>query len=256
MKNDSKVIIITGAGTGVGSACAIELARSGANILINYSKSEAGAYETEKHCKKEGVDAVCVPGNVEEDQACKNIVRTAIDRWGRVDGLVNNAGITKFVPAHDLDGLTAEDFISMYSVNVIGAYQMIRACAPHLKETGGSIVNMSSIAGVKSIGSSTAYIASKAALNAMTVALARALAPEIKINAICPALIDTEWHSKRFDPEKYEQFLEKYRSTVPLKAAASPRDIAELTRWLLTENKLITGESILIDGGLHLGKQM
>jgi 3-oxoacyl-[acyl-carrier protein] reductase len=183
-------------------------------------------------------------------------VSKTIDQWGRIDGLVNNAGITKFAAPNDLDALSSQDFIDLYSTNVVGPYQMLRACSEHLKTSRGSVVNVSSIAGIKAIGSSTAYVASKAALNAMTVALARALAPEIRINAVCPGLVDTEWHSKRFSDEEYKSFLGKYEKTVPLGEAATPKDIADTILWLLSSARLITGETILVDAGLHLGKPM
>ena len=250
------VIIITGGGTGVGSACAQALAKYGARVVIAYNKSKEGAIAAEKKCKALGGDAITVKGNVALDNDCKNIVSKTINQWGRIDGLVNNAGITKFAAPNNLDALSSQDFIDLYSTNVIGSYQMLRACSEYLKTSRGSVVNVSSIAGIKAIGSSTAYIASKAALNAMTVALARALAPEIRINAVCPGLVDTEWHSKRFSKEEYKSFLEKYEKTVPLKEAATPEDIAETILWLLSSARLITGETILVDAGLHLGKPM
>ena len=250
------VVIITGGGTGVGAACAQVLAKHGARIIINYNKSQTGALETAKQCKKLGGDAITIQGNVVFDDDCKKIAVEAIEQWGRIDGLINNAGITKFAAPGDLEALSANDFIDLYSTNVVGSYQMIRACADHLKTSRGSVVNISSIAGIKAIGSSTAYIASKAALNAMTVALARALAPEIRINAVCPGLVDTDWHSKRFSENEYKSFLKNYEKTVPLKSVATPEDIADSVIWLLSSARLVTGETILVDAGLHLGKPM
>jgi 3-oxoacyl-[acyl-carrier protein] reductase len=209
-----------------------------------------------KKCKALGGDAITIQGDVALDDDCKKIVSKTIDQWGRIDGLVNNAGITKFAAPNDLDALSSQDFIDLYSTNVIGSYQMLRACSEHLKTSRGSVVNVSSIAGIKAIGSSTAYIASKAALNAMTVALARGLAPEIRVNAVCPGLVNTEWHSKRFSDEEYKSFLGKYEKTVPLGEAATPKDIADTILWLLSSARLITGETILVDAGLHLGKPM
>ena len=237
------VIIVTGGGTGVGAACARVLAKRGARVVINYKKSQAGALEAAKQCKQLGGDAITTQGNVVLDDDCKKIASEAMERWGRIDGLVNNAGITKFAAPRDLAALSSEDFIDLYSTNVVGSYQMIRACAEHLKTSRGSVVNISSIAGVKAIGSSTAYIA-------------RALAPEIRINAVCPGLVDTEWHSKRFSENEYKSFLENYENTVPLRSAATPEDIAECVIWLLSSARLVTGETILVDAGLHLGKPM
>lgn len=249
------VCIVTGSATGTGAACAVQLARKGARVVINYTKSVKDAQETLEKCKAAGTDAIVVQGDVAVDADCRKLAQAALDKWGRIDGLVNNAGITKFAAAADLDALTAEDFQRIYAVNVIGPYQMIRACAPAMKRQGtAAIVNISSISGIKGIGSSTAYIASKGALNAMTLALARSLAPEIRVNAVCPGLIETRWHLSRFSEEDYAKFKANYEKTVPLAKAASADDVAEVAVWLLEGAAQITGETILVDGGLHLGK--
>ena len=249
------VCIVTGSATGTGAACAVQLARKGARVVINYTKSVKDAQETLEKCKAAGTDAIVVQGDVAVDADCRKLAQAALDKWGRIDGLVNNAGITKFAAAADLDALTAEDFQRIYAVNVIGPYQMIRACAPAMKRQGSAaIVNISSISGIKGIGSSTAYIASKGALNAMTLALARSLAPEIRVNAVCPGLIETRWHLSRFSEADYAKFKANYEKTVPLAKAASADDVAEVAVWLLEGAAQITGETILVDGGLHLGK--
>ena len=255
MKLEGTVCIVTGAGTGTGAACAIQLAKKGSRVLVNYSRSEQEARSVVEQCVAAGGDALLAKGNVADDNDCRALAQTALDKWGRIDALINNAGITKFARASDLDALDAEDFQRIYAVNVIGAYQMVRACVPAMKKQGtGSIVNISSLSGVRGVGSSTAYIASKGALNAMTLALARALAPEIRVNAVCPGLIDTRWHSARFNPEDYEKFKAGYENTVPLAKTASPDDVADVALWLLEGAALVTGETILVDGGFHLGK--
>ena len=255
MELKDAVCIVTGAGTGTGAACAIQLAKKGGRVLVNYSRSENEALDVVEQCIAAGGDAVPAKGNVADDKDCRALAQTALDKWGRIDALINNAGITKFAAASDLDALDAEEFQSIYAVNVIGAYQMTRACAPAMKKQGSaSIVNISSLSGVRGVGSSTAYVASKGALNAMTLALARALAPEIRVNAVCPGLIDTRWHSARFNAEDYEKFKAGYEKVVPLEKAASPEDVAEVAIWLLEGAALVTGETILVDGGFHLGK--
>ena len=256
MNLKNKVIIVTGGGTGVGAKCAVLAAKQGARVIINYNSSSTEAKKTLSQCETSGGSAVMVQGNVTVDQDCKKITDLAVTRWGGIDGLINNAGITKFASAKDLGSLSSDDFINIYKTNVVGAYQMIRACEPYLRVSSGSVVNISSIAGIKAIGSSTAYIASKSALNAITASLARALAPEIRINAICPGLVDTNWHSNRFAENEYATFLKNYEKTVPLNKAAKPEDIADTALWLISSGKLITGETILVDGGLHLGKSM
>ena len=255
MKLKGSVCIITGSATGTGAACAVQLAGKGARVVINYTKSEADAKETAKKCEAAGGEAIVVQGDVAVDADCRKLARAALDKWGRIDGLVNNAGITKFAAHADLDALTAEDFQHIYAVNVIGPYQMVRACTPAMKKQGsGAVVNVSSISGVKGIGSSVAYVASKGALNAMTLSLARALAPEIRVNAICPGLIETRWHLSRFSTEDYAKFKSNYEKSVPLAKAASADDVAEVAVWLLEGAAQVTGETILVDGGLHLGK--
>jgi len=224
-------------------------------VVVNYTKSEKDAKETLAACQATGAEAILVKADVASDADCRALARAAVDRWGRIDALINNAGITKFAAATDLDALDAADFQRLYAVNVIGPYQMIRACVPAMKQQGkGAIVNISSISGVMGIGSSTAYVASKGALNAMTLALARALAPQIRVNAVCPGLIETRWHLSRFSREDYSRFKQNYEKTVPLAKAASPDDVAEVALWLIEGAALITGESILVDAGLHLGK--
>jgi 3-oxoacyl-[acyl-carrier protein] reductase len=255
MDLQSAVCIVTGSATGTGSACAIRLAKKGARVVINYSKSEKDAKETVKACQDAGAETLLVKGDVSSDADCRAMAKAAIDKWGRIDALINNAGITKFVAAADLEGLDAQDFQRLYAVNVIGPYQMIRACAPAMKKQGNAaIVNISSISGVRGIGSSTAYVASKGALNAMTLALARSLAPEIRVNAVCPGLIETRWHLDRFSEADYAKFKANYEKSVPLAKAASADDVAEVAVWLIEGASLVTGESILVDGGLHLGK--
>ncbi|MFN0038924.1 MAG: SDR family NAD(P)-dependent oxidoreductase [Burkholderiales bacterium] len=255
MKLANAVCIVTGSATGTGAACAVQLARKGCRVVVNFTKSQSEAAATVEQCRASGAEAIAVRADVAADADCRALAQAALDKWGRIDGLINNAGITKFAPAADLDALDAGDFQRIYAVNVIGPYQMIRACAPAMKkQQAGAIVNVSSISGVMGIGSSTAYIASKGALNAMTLALARSLAPQIRVNAVCPGLIETRWHLSRFSPEDYAKFKAGYEKTVPLAKAASPEDVAEVAVWLLEGAAQITGEIIMVDGGLHLGK--
>lgn len=255
MNLKQSVCIVTGSATGTGAACAVQLARKGARVVVNFTKSESEAKVTAEKCKAAGGEAIVVQADVALDADCRKLAQAALDKWDRIDGLVNNAGITKFAAAADLDALTAEDFQRIYAVNLIGPYQMIRACVPAMKrQTAASIVNVSSISGVMGIGSSTAYVASKGALNAMTLALARSLAPGIRVNAVCPGLIETRWHLSRFSEEDYAKFKANYEKTVPLAKAASADDVAEVAVWLLEGAAQVTGETILVDGGLHLGK--
>jgi 3-oxoacyl-[acyl-carrier protein] reductase len=251
-----KVAIVTGSGTGVGAATALALAGRGYDVLINYSKSETAAKDSLAACQRAGADALLIRGNVAEDSDCKAIVQAAVGRWGRVDALVNNAGITSFAGAGNWDAIDAESFQRIVAVNSVGTFQMIRASAPHLKATGGSIVNVSSIAGALGIGSSVAYIASKGAVNAMTLYFARALAPDVRVNAVCPGLITTRWFVDGIGQEGYEKLKATYESTVPLGRASTPEDVADAVLWLTASARVVTGELLLLDSGVHLGGQV
>src|SRR5579871_865012 len=205
-----KTAIVTGSATGIGSAVAIGLANRGANVVVNYTRSKQEAEETAEKARKCGVEVRLVQADVASDEDCRKLAQAAQDAWGRIDILVNNSGTTKFVTNHaDLDSLSAEDFTRIYSVNVIGPFQMIRACIAGLKANkDGAVVNVSSIAGVAGIGSSVAYAASKGALNTMTYSLARALAPDVRVNAVCPGYVDTPWFVKQFGTEMAEKIAE------------------------------------------------
>lgn len=255
MNVEAKVCIVTGGGTGTGAACARQLAAKGWNVVVNYSRSAAEADATVAACRDAGGDAIAVQASVADDTACRALAAAAIDMWGRIDALVNSAGITKFAHAAKLDALDAEDFQQMYAVNVVGAYQMIRACVPAMRAAGaGTVVNVSSIAGINGLGSSVAYVASKGALNTMTLSLARALAPTIRVNAVCPGLIETRWHMARFEPEAYAKFKQGYENSVPLATAASADDVADAVVWLIEGARIVTGELLKVDSGWHLGK--
>lgn len=251
---DSAVCIVTGAAVGVGSACAVQLAKKSARVVINYSKSEQEALATQADCHAAGAEAIVVQGDVAQDADCKRIAQAALDKWGRIDALINNAAITKFVDQRDLDGIHADDFQRLYAVNVIGPYQMTRAAMPALQKQDGSVVMISSMSGLTGVGSSNAYVASKGALNTLTLALARALAPSVRVNAVCPGLIETRWHTARFqNPDDYEKFRDKYAENVALGKACNADDVAEVAVWLVEQGGMITGEMIKVDGGQHLG---
>ncbi|MEQ1752753.1 MAG: glucose 1-dehydrogenase [Micropepsaceae bacterium] len=254
MQLKDQVAIVTGSATGIGSAVATKLAGMGARVVVNCTKSLKDAEETIASIKAAGADAILGQGDVSNDADCRQIAKLATDQWGRIDILVNNAGTTKFADHADLDALNGDDFINIYKVNVVGAYQMIRACAPGLKASGfGRVVNVSSIAGVLGVGSSVAYAASKGALNTMTKSLARSLAPEIRVNAVCPGFVGTRWFSERFGPETYARIVDHNVNSVPLHRAGTPEDIAEVVAFFCGEGaRHITGETMLTDAGHHL----
>ena len=251
MKNG--VSIVTGSSSGVGAACARQLAERGSHVVINYVNNEAGAKETQAACEALGVETTIVRADVAQDDDCRRLAQAALDKWGRIDALVNNAGTTKFCPHNDLDGLSKEDFLHIYSVNTVGAYQMTRAVRESMQRGGrGSIVNVASVAGVMGIGSSVAYAASKGALVTMTLSLARVLGPEIRVNAVCPGFIQGAWLEAGLGKEAYAAAKARLEATTPLRLTATPETVADAILYFVCGADLVTGETLMLDGGMHL----
>jgi 3-oxoacyl-[acyl-carrier protein] reductase len=249
-----KVAIVTGSATGVGAAAAIMLAERNCNVVINYTRSKDEAEATAAECRSKGVEALTFQADVSEDAQCRAMVQAAVDAWGRVDYLINNAARTKFNPFPNMEGVTKQDFLDIYAVNVVGAYQMIRAVEPVMRKLGkGAIVNDSSIGGVTGIASSIPYAASKAALNLMTKSLAHVLGPEIRINTVVPGMIQTRWLQGGLGDEDYQKMLAATAAGLPLKKVATAEEIAEVLVWFLEGAALVTGETLIVDSGLHLG---
>ena len=258
MSNDGLCAIVTGSASGLGAATSAILAKNGARIVINYSSSRKEAEATADLCRTAGSEVVVVQGDVARDEDCKKIVAAAAP-WGRLDALINNAGTTKHVPHGNLDGLSADDFQRLFGVNTIGPFQMVRA-ARSLLEAGAkaagrasAVVNVSSVAGISGVGSSIAYAASKGALNTITYSLARALAPLIRVNTVCPGYIDTPWFTKGRGEEAGKQVRDSVIAKVPLKVASSADDVAALVCFLATPaSGNMTGELVRMDAGSHL----
>ena len=252
---ENAVVVVTGASTGLGRAIAVGAAEQGAKaVIVNYASSDAEAEITATLVREAGAAAVLAQGDVGQDEDCRRVVAAAA-QFDRIDALFNNAGISRIAAYSDLDLLSADDFLAMYRVNVVGAYQMVRAARALLEVSGrAAVVNTSSIAGITGGGSSIAYASSKAALNAMTMGLARALAPAIRVNAICPGFIDSPWFDKLGYKGGKEALREHIAATTPLKAASTPEDIAGSALFLASPAaRHITGETLLVDAGLHLG---
>ena len=241
---------------GLGAAIALGAAKRGAEaVVLNCSKSRKEAEATAEAVRGAGAEVLIAEGDVSEDAHCRRIAEVAA-RFGRLDALVNNAGVTKHVQNHaNLDGLTKEDFLHLYAVNTVGPFQMLRACRPLLEAAEHpSVLMTSSISAVTGVGSSVAYAASKGALNTMVLSLARALAPKIRVNAICPGFMDTRWFSSVFGEEKAARVRENVAKSVPLQVAAKPEDIADAALFFISDAaRHVTGETLLIDGGAHLG---
>jgi 3-oxoacyl-[acyl-carrier protein] reductase len=254
---EGAVVLVTGASTGLGRAIAVETAERGAaTVVINYASSEAEARETARLVEAAAARGVVVQGDVAQDDDCIRIAAAAA-AFGRIDALFNNAGVTKFANDHAaLDAVSGDDFLRIYAVNVVGSYQMIRAARALLEAAPapGAVVNTASIAGVLGIGSSVPYAASKGALITMTISLARALAPKIRVNAICPGYIDTPWFGRGMPPERLERLREAVAATTPLKVASTAEDIAGAAVFLGSPaSRHITGEALMVDAGTHLG---
>lgn len=244
-----RAAIVTGGGTGVGRATALLLADHGYNLTINYSRSREEAEETVAMIKAKGVKAQCLEADVASDAACRSLIAACLDQDGRLDVLVNNAGTTCFVDHADLEGVTDDHWRRIFDVNVKGAFQCIRAARPALERTGdGQVINVSSIAGIMGIGSSVPYAASKAAMNNMTVSLARALAPLIRINAVAPGFVDSRWLRNALG-EGFDEARQEQEKLLPLGKVCAPEDIAEGIMGFVNGSKLITGQILVIDGG-------
>ena len=253
MEVSGAVFIVTGSATGLGAAVARRLAGKGGRVVINYTRSVAEAEETAAACSDLGGETILCQADVAVDEDCRRMAREALGRWGRIDVLVNNAARSKIVAHADLEGLTGEDFSQIFAVNVTGAYQMVRAVTPAMKEQGrGAIVNISSGSGFTGSGSSIAYAASKGALNTMTLSLARALAPQIRVNAVCPGVMQTRWWREGLGEENYAGFIERYAERTLLKTAGHPDIVAETVVWLLEGAEHVTGETIQVNAGSHL----
>jgi len=254
MSSNIQAAIVTGGGTGVGRATALRLARQGANVLITYSKSRAEAEKTAAEVEQVGVKAVALQADVSDDAACREMARAAKDAFGRIDLLVNNAGTTKFALATDLEAVNADDWLRIYKVNVVGAFQATRAVQPTmLAGGGGQVINITSVAAFAAKGSSIPYCASKGALNNLTIALARALAPKIRVNAIAPGFITGRWLEQGLGGG-YEQAMNTVAAQCPLEKVSEPDDIAAAILSIVNGSPMITGQILVCDGGMLIGK--
>jgi NAD(P)-dependent dehydrogenase (short-subunit alcohol dehydrogenase family) len=253
MGSERKVCVVTGSSSGIGAATVRLYARNGWDVVVNFSRDAAAADAVAAECRALGAGALVVRADVADDRDCRRLAAEVRERFGRADVLVNNAGTTKFVAAKDLEGLDAGDFQRIYGVNVIGAFQMTRALQPLLAaQPGAAIVNVSSIASLMGTGSSLAYMASKGALNALTVGLARALGPAIRVNAIAPGLVETPWMQNGLGAERYAQTVQGYRARAALDAVIAPEDVAEAAWFLGASAAKTTGEVLLLDAGLRI----
>ncbi len=240
-----KAALVTGSATGIGRATAIRFAKAGYDVVVNYSRSEAEAKETLAAVEAEGVKGLLISCNVGVDEEVKAMFRQIETVFGGLDVLVNNAGTTFFVDHKNLDEMSEDKWDKILQVNVKGTFFCIRAAVPLLRKRSGNIVSVSSVAGLSGDGSSIAYAASKGAVNTMTKSLARALAPEIRVNAVCPGPVDTRW----LRAVMTEDQLKARTASFPLQRPATPEDIADAIIYLATGTTLTTGQCLVVDGG-------
>jgi len=250
MQLEGKAAVVTGSATGVGRATALSLAASGCSVLVNYSRSQDDAQQTAAEVERLGVKAVLVQADVADDAACRSMITEATRAFGRLDILVNNAGTTRFIDLADLDEVQEDDWQRMMGVNVRGPFQCARAAKePLLAGGGGEIVNVSSIAAFLGRGSSIPYCASKAALNNLTLSLARVFAPKIRVNAVAPGFIDGRWLRNGLG-DKFAETLKTTAQQAPLGAVSQPEDIAQTILGLITGSDLVTGQIHVCDAGV------
>ena len=253
--SNNPVCIVTGGSSGIGAATALLFAQHGYDVVINYSRKADGAERVAQQCRDAGAQAFIVKADVADDAQCRALAQQARERFGRADVLVNSAGITtKFADLKDLAALEAQDFESIFRVNVIGIFQMARAVAPLMQDSPApAIVNISSMGGRIGTGSSMAYSVSKGAVNTLTLSLARALAPKIRVNAVLPGMVDGDWMRKGLGEAVFEERRKRYQTRALLGSILQPQDVAQAVHWLATGALKQTGQLIDLEAGFALG---
>ncbi|MBK1658488.1 SDR family NAD(P)-dependent oxidoreductase [Paracraurococcus ruber] len=246
-----KAALVTGAASGIGLALATQLARNGAKVAINHLADDARGPQAVEALRAEGLDAIAAPGNVGDAQDCARMVEQAVADLGRLDYLANNAGTpgtSRSIPPADLDRVTEEFWDTLLQVNLVGVFRCTKAAAPALRAAKGAVVNTASIAGLGHVGSSMPYGATKAGVISLTKNLARALAPEVRVNAVAPGAVDSAWMIE-WTNEQRAGSIDK----ALLKRRCTPDDLAEVMLFLLAGAAMVTGQTVTVDGGLTLG---
>jgi 3-oxoacyl-[acyl-carrier protein] reductase len=248
------VALVTGSSSGIGAAAARNLARHGCRVAVTWSGNKSAAQEVVGDCEKAGSEAKLFHLDIRDDSECRQVVEKIIQQWGQLDVLVNCAGTTRVCDPMDLDGLSAEDFLEIFRVNVVGTFQITRAAASHLKTRPiAHVINISSTAAFNGRGSSIAYAASKGAMITMAKSLARVLGPAVRVNTVCPGLVESAWTKKSLGEKAYQKKIRLAALRSTLKALPSPDDIASAIVSCLQGGDLMTGSVLVVDGGAHLG---
>jgi len=246
MNQGKPAALITGAATGIGRAAAVALAEAGHDVAINYSRSESAARETAALAQAKGAKTLLFKCDVSDDGSVRKMLAAVGQEFGRLDALVNNAGTN--VKPGDFEAMTAEEWDRVFAVNVRGMFQVTRAAAPLLKVARGSVVNTASIVGLRPGPQPLPYAASKAAVVSLTKLLALNLAPDVRVNAVAPGWMEGDW-MKRMLLDRYDDLMARRAKSTPLRRCATAEDVAEVIVSLITGNRFVNGEIIVIDGG-------
>ncbi|MDD9802345.1 MAG: SDR family NAD(P)-dependent oxidoreductase [Deltaproteobacteria bacterium] len=249
MELQERGAIVTGAGTGVGRATALRLAERGCHVAVNYSRSQQEAEQVAAEARQHGVRAMALRADVSQDADCRALVQAALAEFGRLDVLVNNAGTTDFIPHANLEDVKDEHWERILGTNLKGPFQCARAARDALQaHGGGQVVNVSSVAGVYGIGSSIPYCCSKAALNTLTVTLARVLGPAVQVNAVAPGFIDGSWLRGGLGPA-FDAVKSAMQDRSLLGKVCTPEDVRDAIFGFLEGSALVTGQVLVVDGG-------
>ena len=245
---DRPAALVTGSASGIGRAAALRLARAGYDVAINYRRSADSARRTLAELESLGGRHLALRGDVSDDAAVAAMVTAVDDAYGRLDVLVNNAGMTSSTPPEDLDGVDLAEWDQVFAVNVRGLFQVTRACAGRLRAARGSVVNVASIVGLRPGPQPLAYAASKAAVISLTRTLSRVLAPEVRVNAVAPGWIAGDWMLRSLGDD-YGRLMDRRAAWTPMKRNVTVEDVAETIFSLVVSHPFVTGETVVIDGG-------
>jgi 3-oxoacyl-[acyl-carrier protein] reductase len=246
---ERKIALVTGATRGIGRSSALELARNGYDVVVNFSRSRDAAQAVADEAKAFGARTLLAPADVADEAAVLAMVAAIKKDFGRLDALVNNAGTTIPTPPSDLAGLDMADWDRVFAVNVRGMFQVTRACVPLLNESASAaIVNLCSIAGLRPGPQPFPYAASKAAVANLTRTLAGALGPKIRVNAVAPGWMTGDWMEHALG-DNYERLMERRAGQTPLKRNVTPDEVAITIVNLIVSNPMVNGEIVIIDGG-------
>ncbi|WP_190324677.1 SDR family NAD(P)-dependent oxidoreductase [Bacillus atrophaeus] len=236
----NKVVLVTGGATGIGSATCIKLSSLGAKVVVNYSKSLKEAQDTYNQLSNTGL---LYQADISDKRQVKKMINACIQKFGKLDYLVNNVGVTHQLAMDDFDGATDEIWDKLWDVNVKGTFYCIKEAVPYLKKgEDAAIVNVGSVAGITGLGSSVPYAVTKSAVHGLTKSLAFSLAPDIRINCIAPGAVDTRWW------EGNEEKMHALAGNILMKRISTPEDIAETICYTLLQ-KSLTGQIITADNG-------